>query len=206
MMTRPPVDPLTPAIQPVVSPAAREQVIAVLTERFANDHLTLEEFERRTAAAYAATTPAALAVLTADLGLTAVPGTRSSVPSMHVGVLLGNVVKKMDRVPRHLSVRSALGNIELDLTQAVFPPGVTEIELHAFMGNIEIQLPKNVGVEDHVSTVLGSFEYRRHPRASSWVEASGNVSVVRFTGKVTMSSAEVVIRRDSGEFRSVDDE
>src|SRR5437763_1518099 len=205
-MTRPPVDPPSFSIQPVVSPAAREQVIAVLTERFANDHLTLEEFERRTAAAYAATTPAALAELTADLGVTAVPGTRSSIPQMNVGAVLGSVVKKMDRVPRHLSVRTVLGNVELDLTQAVFRPGVTDIALHASMGNIEIQLPKNVGVEDHVSALLGSFEYRRHPRATSWAETSGNVSVVRFTGKVTMSSAEVVIRRDSGEFRSVDDD
>src|SRR4051812_6815237 len=205
MMTRPPVDPPSSAMTPVVSPAAREQAIAVLTERFANDHLTLEEFERRTAAAYAAQTPAALAELTADLGVTAVPGTRSSLPQMSVGVVLGSVVRQMGQVPRHLSVRTVLGNIELDLTQAVFPPGVTEIALRAFMGNIEIQLPKNVGVEDHVSTVLGSFEYRRHPRASSWVESSGITSVVRFTGKVTMSSAEVIIRRDSGEFRSVDD-
>jgi hypothetical protein len=206
MMSRPPVDPPSPAIQPVVSPAAREQVIAVLTDRFANDHLTLEEFERRTAAAYAATTPAALAALTADLGVTAVPGSRASLPKMNIGVVLGSIVRQMDRVPRHLEVRTVLGNVELDLTQAAFPPGVTEIALNAFMGNIEIQLPKNVGVEDHVSAVLGSFEYRRHPRASSWVESSGITSVVRFTGKVTMSSAEVVIRRDSGEFRSVDDE
>ena len=205
MMTEPPVDPPAHSMSPVVSPAAREQAIAVLTERFANDHLTLEEFERRTAAVYAATTPAALAELTADLGVTAVPGTRSSMPSMNVGVVLGSVVKKMDRVPRHLSVRTVLGNVELDLTQAMFPPGVTEIALHAFMGNIEIQLPKDVGVEDQVSTMLGSFEYRRHPRASSWVESSDIASVVRFTGKVTMSSAEVVIRRDSGEYRSVDD-
>jgi hypothetical protein len=206
MMTTPPVDPPPPAIQPVVSPAAREQVIAVLTDRFANDHLTLEEFERRTAAAYAATTPAALAALTADLGVTAVPGSRASLPKMNIGVVLGSIVRQMDRVPRHLEVRTVLGNVELDLTQAAFPPGVTEIALNAFMGNIEIQLPKNVGVEDHVSAVLGSFEYRRHPRATSWVESSGITSVVRFTGKVTMSSAEVVIRRDSGEFPSVDDE
>ena len=66
---------------------------------------------------------------------------------MNIGVMLGSVVRQMDRVPRHLSVRTLLGNVELDLTQAVFAPGVTEIELHAFMGNIEIQLPKNVGVE-----------------------------------------------------------
>ena len=58
--------------------------------------------------------------------------------------------------------------------------------------------PPHVGVEDHVSTVLGSFEYRRHPRASSWAETSKVASVVRFTGRVTMSSAEVVIRNDIG--------
>jgi hypothetical protein len=206
MMTRPPVDPPAQAMAPVVSPAAREQVIAVLTDRFANDHLTLEEFERRTAAVYAATTPEALGALTADLGVTAVPGTRASLPAMHIGVLLGSVVRDLREVPRQLEVRTVLGNVELDLTQATFPPGVTEISLRAFMGNIEIQLPKNVGVEDHVSTVLGSFEYRRHPRANSWAESSGISSVVRFTGKVTMSSAEVVIRRDSGEFRSMGDD
>ena len=105
----------------------------------------------------------------------------------------------MHAVPRHLDVRTVLGNVELNLTRASFAPGVTEIALHAFMGNIEIQLPAHVGVEDHVSAVLGSFEYRRHPRATSWIETSNVASVVRFTGRVTMSSAEVVMRRD-GEY------
>ena len=180
-----------------VSPAAREQVIALLTERYAQDHLTLDEFERRAAAAYAARSPADLQALTADLGETPpVPATRSSLPSMNVGVVLGNIVRDMHAVPRRLDIRTVLGNIELDLTRASFAPGVTEISLHAFMGNIEIQLPAHVGVEDHVSAVLGSFEYRRHPRAASWAESSRVTSVVRFTGRVTMSSAEVVIRKE----------
>jgi hypothetical protein len=191
-----PVDPSASAMAPPVSPAAREQVIALLTERYAQDHLTLEEFERRAAAAYAARSPADLAVLTADLGGGNVPAARSSLPAMNIGVVLGNIVRDMHAVPRRLDVRTVLGNIELDLTRASFAPGVTEISLHAFMGNIEIQLPPHVGVEDHVSAVLGSFEYRRHPRAASWVEGSRVASVVRFTGRVTMSSAEVVIRND----------
>ena len=115
---------------------------------------------------------------------------------MNVGVVLGSIVRNMHAVPRALDVRTVLGNVELDLTHASFAPGVTEISLHAFMGNIEIQLPPHVGVEDHVSAVLGSFEYRRHPRATSWAESHHVTSVVRFTGRVTMSSAEVVIRRD----------
>ena len=196
MTTDQPVDPRAPTLAPPVSPAARERVVALLTERYAQDDLTLEEFERRATAAYAARTPDELTALTADLGNAEVPSSRASLPSMNVGVVLGSIVREMHAVPRVFDVRTVLGNIELDLTQASFAPGVTEISLHAFMGNIEIQLPPNVGVEDHVSTVLGSFEYRRHPRASSWAESSMIASVVRFTGRVTMSSAEVVIRND----------
>jgi hypothetical protein len=191
-----PVDPPASTMAPPVSPAAREKVIAVLTERYAQDHLTLDEFERRAAAAYAARTPGDLAALTADLGDAPIPVSRASLPAMNIGVLMGNVVREMHAVPRRLDVRTVLGNIELDLTHASFAPGVTEISLRAFMGNIEIQLPPHVGVEDHVSAVLGSFEYRRQPRASSWAEASRVACVVRFTGRVTMSSAEVVIRND----------
>ena len=167
MTTDPPVDPRAPTLAPPVSPAARERVIAVLTERYAQDHLTLDEFERRAAAAYAARSPDELAVLTSDLPHGEVPTTRASLPAGNVGVVLGSIVRDMHAVPRAL-------------------------------GDIEIQLPPHVGVEDHVSAVLGSFEYRRHPRASSWVESSKITSVVRFTGRVTMSSAEVVIRNDIG--------
>ena len=198
MTTDPPVDPRAPTLAPLVSPAARERVISLLTERYAQDHLTLDEFERRAAAAYAARSPDELAVLTADLPHGEVSGPRPSLPAGNVGVVLGSIVRDMHAVPRVLDVRTVLGNVELDLRHASFASGVTEISLHAFMGNIEIQLPPNVGVEDHVSAVLGSFEYRRHPRASSWVESSKITSVVRFTGRVTMSSAEVVIRNDIG--------
>ena len=199
MTTDPPVHPHgSQSLGPPVSPAAREQVIAVLTDRYAQDRLTLDEFERRAAAAYAAPNSAALAALIADLGDGGVPATRASLPAGNVGVVLGSIVRDMHAVPRHLDVRTVLGNVELDLTRASFAPGVTEISLHAFMGNIEIQLPSHVGVEDHVSAVLGSFEYRRHPRAASWADSSSVTSVVRFTGRVTMSSAEVVMRKDAG--------
>jgi hypothetical protein len=198
MTTDPPVDPHAPTLAPPVSPAARERVVSLLTERYAQDHLTLDEFERRATAAYAARSPDELALLTADLPHGEVSATRPSLPAGNVGVVLGSVVREMHAVPRVLDVRTVLGNVELDLTHASFAAGVTEISLHAFMGNIEIQLPPSVGVEDHVSAVLGSFEYRRHPRASSWAESSKVASVVRFTGRVTMSSAEVVIRNAIG--------
>jgi hypothetical protein len=203
MTTDQPVDPHAPTLAPPVSPAARERVVALLTERYAQDDLTLDEFERRATAAYAARTLGELSALTADLGDADLPAGRASLPSMNVGVVLGSVVRDMHAVPRVLDVRTVLGNVELDLTHATFAPGVTEISLHAFMGNIEIQLPAHVGVEDHVSAVLGSFEYRRHPRAASWAESHHVTSVVRFTGRVTMSSAEVVIRKDTDRAASI---
>jgi hypothetical protein len=193
------VDPRSQSLAPPVSPAAREQAIEELTKRFANDQLTMDEFERRAAAVYAASSSAALSALTADLQQPMPRPVANSGPIMNVGAVLGSVVRQgAIAVPYRMSIRSILGNVELDLTTATFAPGVTEIELRAFMGNIEIQLPPHVGLEDHVNTVLGSFEYRRHPRAQSWVEASGNSSVVRFTGKVVMSSVEVVVRADGG--------
>ncbi|MDB4884287.1 MAG: hypothetical protein JWL95_3053 [Gemmatimonadetes bacterium] len=194
-MIEPPVDPRSPTIMPSVSPAAREQVIAELTRRFASDELTMDEFERRAAAVYAAASPAALTALTADLGQQLPRPTLRAGQAMVIGAVLGSVVRGGEiSVPDKLEVRALLGNVELDLTHATFPPGVTEIELHAMMGNIEIQLPPHVGLEDHVSTVLGSFEYRRQPRASSWTEGSKIESVVRFTGRVIMSSVEVTVR------------
>jgi hypothetical protein len=205
-MTQPPHDPPGQSVTTSVSPAERERVIAELTERFAHDHLTIDEFERRAAAAYAATTPAALTLLTADFQHPIAPVARSSAPPMQIGAVLGSVVKQgLIEMPDRLDVRSIAGNVELDLTRSHFPPGITEISVRAFMGNIEIQLPPNVGLEDHVSTVLGSFEYRRQPRASSWAAGSGVSSVVRFTGRVIMSSVEVVVRADDMSGDQIDD-
>jgi hypothetical protein len=178
-----------------VSPAAREEAIAELTKRFTHDQLTMDEFERRAAAVYAATTPAALMALTADLRQPIAHALPSFTTPMHVGAMLSSVVRQGSiAIPDRVRIRSIAGNVELDLTNAEFVPGVTEIHLNAFMGNIEIQLPPHVGIEDHVSTMLGSFEYRRQPRATNWTAGSANSSVVRFTGRVIMSSVEVTVR------------
>jgi hypothetical protein len=201
-MTQPPRDRPGQSITPSVSPAERDRVIAELTDRFAHDDLTMDEFERRAAAAYAATTPAALTMLTADLHrpMASAAGTAPiarGASGMRIGAVFGSVVRDgMMAVPDRLEVRAIAGNVELDLTRALFAPGITEIAVTAFMGNIEIQLPANVGLEDHVSTVFGSFEYRRQPRATSWAAGSAVNSVVRFTGRVIMSSVEVVVRAD----------
>src|SRR4026208_45734 len=122
MTTDPPVDQRVPTMVPPVSPAARERGLALLTERYSQDHLTLDEFERRAAAAYAARSPDELAELTADLPRgeapaaraaaalppappgADVPAARASLPAGNVGVVLGSIVRDMHAVPRALDV------------------------------------------------------------------------------------------------------
>ena len=206
-MREPPVDPPPAALAQTVSPAARESAIAELTKRFADDQLTMDEFERRAAAVYAAASPAALTALTADLQQPASHPVPSGRAQMNISATFGSTVRQGTmELPDQIEVRAFAGNVELDFTHARFLPGVTEITLRAVMGNIEIQLPPHVGLEDHVNTVLGSFEYRRLPRAQSWREASGVSSVVRFVGRVVMSSVEVTVRAEGAVDPLDDDE
>lgn len=60
-------------------------------------------------------------------------------------------------LPRHFRALAVLGNIELDLRDAVIGIGVSFIEAVAVMGNIEITVPPDVTVECDGDSLLGSF-------------------------------------------------
>jgi hypothetical protein len=83
--------------------------------------------------------------LVADLpAVAADPATGVSAPvtTRRIAAVLGNVEQSNSGViPSRLELRAVAGNLELDLTGARFAPGVTEISIRAFMGNVEIQLP-----------------------------------------------------------------
>ena len=181
-----------PAPVPAVAPDAREQVVAQLTEHFAQDRLSLEEFESRTTAAYEAITPEDLARVTA--GLPQQPRASSLVPSLPVRLeaVLGNLTRGGPlAVPAHLQVRAAAGNIELDLRQAHFGPGVTEIEVYALFCNMEVQLPGHMHVENHRSGTLSSFSCQQGSGDARPVSRDTSVRVVRFTGCTVLSNITV---------------
>jgi hypothetical protein len=176
---------------PALSPAAREEAIAQLTEGFAQDHLTLEEFEHRVAAAYAARSSTELETLTHDLVsaaarhavATAVAPTSTQLSAVFSSMERGGIVE----VPQRLILRAIAGNIELDLSHARFAPGVTEIVVRAFMGNVELKLPPGVQVENQGSAFLGSFE----AHVSGFTSTRRGRSIVRLVGRVVMSSVSV---------------
>lgn len=72
---------------------------------------------------------------------------------------------------------------------AEFPPGVTEINVRAVMGNVELELPEHVRVEDEGRALLANFSLRGRTRAREG-EA---VPMVRITGRWIMSNVEVEI-------------
>ena len=168
---------------------ARERVVALLSHHFAAGALTMEEFERRVSSVYGATGSATLDALVADLP--SITSASATVPAEgKLSAILSNTVRHGTMVvPRHLRLVAALANVELDLRDATFAPGVSEIEVSATMGNVEITMPPGVRVECTGSAFLGSFESRLRTPSSG--TAATSETIVRVLGRAILSSVEI---------------
>lgn len=187
-----PYSPLAP------SPAHRDQVVRYLSAAFAQDRLTLEELDTRLAAVYRAQTVAELGVLLVDpVQPTRSFGTeggesRLAAPQVVAprGVLMA-FMGGFERtgtwlVPRHLRIVAVMGGGELDLRDARFSPGVTEIELFGLMAGFEIIVPPGVRVECVGVGVAGGFGISGGD-ATDDLEAP----VLRINGFCVMAAAEI---------------
>jgi hypothetical protein len=102
-------------------------------------------------------------------------------------------------VPRDVRVRSRLGYVALDLTRATFQPGLTTIDLRAFMGYVEVRLPAGLRVESQGHAVAGYFSLRGSSRAGGEDAACA----VRVTGRAVLGYAECLVTK--GERRRLRD-
>jgi hypothetical protein len=177
--------------------AERERVVQTLSAHFAQDQLTLTEFEQRLERAYALTSADQLRSLVADLpAVSTFPATReplvpgpSLVPSSEVparGAIFA-VMGGGDRagswiVPRQLKIVALMGGAEIDLREARFGPGVTEIEVFVVMGAVEIIVPPGVHVETVGGAFMGGFELH----AGDATALSPANPVLRLSGLVIM--------------------
>ncbi len=180
----------TPSAAPIATPAVREQVVATLQVRFAEDHLSIAEFERRVAAAYQARTLAELDALITDLAPAVAVTDAATVPSHGriVTVLSNNERGGAMSVPRHLEIVSVLGNIALDLRDAIFGDSMTEIDISAVFGNVELTLPVGMRIESHGNAFLGSFD--DHSAHASGYPAD-STRTIRITGQAVFGSVEI---------------
>jgi len=190
----PPVAPST-----LLVPTEREAAIQTLSAAFAADHITAEEFERRATAVYEATTPRALAAVTADLPNPTESGVESPAKAMssQISTFLSTVERGGSlAVPSALTLRSVLGNIELDLRNARFVEGLTEIKVRCFVGNVDIILPEDVEVECHLPVFLANFAHVTSGHQPGSRPAPRRV--VRITGRAILGNVEITDAPRSG--------
>ena len=178
--------------------AQREAAVERLSSAFANDVIQIEEFEQRVADAYRAATRAELVRLTADLPPSVprgaeLPATREASDSpAPMPARVKGVFSSVERggyvaIPPRVEIVARVANIELDLRSAWFLPGITEIEVRSVLGNVEIQLPPDVMIENEGDWVISSVSFKR-PDA----EGAYPTSVVRITGRAVLSNIEIL--------------
>lgn len=176
--------PLSPPPRPEsqLSSAARERVIELLTRHFANDDLTEAQLDTRLQSVYAARTADELDAIVSDLpSLADTPRLDTRIRA----TLSGQERRLAGVVPRVLELKSRMGYVELDLRDATFAPGVTTIDVRAFMGYVEIRLPVGVRVENHGHALFGYFAVKGIDEDSE--------SIVRITGRAIFGYAEVFL-------------
>ncbi len=155
----------------------RQATIDALCEHFANDVMSIEEFERRVETAQSASTAEELQELLRDLPVGNVPAPlrgEAPAPTPSHGATAAADVKDKEfvvavlgssgRAGRWQPARknyavTVCGGAELDFRDAIMPPGVTELHVFTMCGGVDIIVPPGMTVESHGIALLGGFEH-----------------------------------------------
>ncbi|WP_374199295.1 DUF1707 domain-containing protein [Streptomyces sp. ISL-44] len=179
--------PAAPAPVPAPAPAAaelrasdadRDRIAQILADALAEGRLTSEEHSERLDSLYAVKTVGELELLVRDLPA---PGTAhtSAAPAYAahttaagytetvVAVCSSSARKGRWRPGALTRAVSVMGDITIDLTEAVFEQQVTEINVTCVLGNVEVLVPENVTLRGYGSGVLGNFEVRGEGRGET---------------------------------------
>jgi hypothetical protein len=155
-----------------ISKYAREKIIEHLKYSFTHDYLEQADFEKRLNIAVNTQNRGDLKTLVEDLPEAkeepestqeigpAVSINKGTVKekSVIVAIFSGTEKKGLWKPPKRLDLFVTMGGVELDFTTAVFPPGVTEINVFCLMGGVEITIPHGVNVDNQCISILGGVE------------------------------------------------
>ena len=186
----------------------RQVTIDALCEHFANDAMSVEDFEARVDVAHRATSVDELRTLLSDLpsgDLPAVPGGAATpgpfgrnpvAPREHVKetgyaiAILGGTRRTGRWTPARIThTISIMGGAELDFREAALPAGVTELKIYALMGGVEVIVPPGLNVESHGIGILGGFDH-----AGDELHADPGAPTLRVSGLAMMGGVDIKVR------------
>ncbi|MFE9924654.1 DUF1707 domain-containing protein [Streptomyces sp. NPDC005774] len=155
-----------------VSDADRDRVADLLREALAEGRLSPDEHAERVEGVLAAKTAGELEVFVRDLPgahqRRAVPASAPSRPTAGaipmdpddnvVAVFSAATRKGRWRAGRRIHVYAIFGNVEIDLSEAIFEHQQVMIKAFSVFGNVEVRVPENVSLRGLGGGVLGNFE------------------------------------------------
>ena len=197
------------ALPSVIGERERDRVVRDLGDHFAQEHLTLDEYEFRVQAALQATQWYQLDATTNDLpSLAASRGEPnvlddSTAEAMQGGsrvrtllAMMGGLVRRGSwLVPRRFRALAIMGGIQLDLRDATLSGSVTEVYALAIMGGVDITVPPGVRLEVDGLAIMGGFE----DQAGFPAIAHDNAPVVRVKGLALMGGVVTRMKPRGGD-------
>jgi hypothetical protein len=172
-----PHPPQAPARQPQApalraSDADRDRIADILRDALAEGRLTAEEHAERIDSVYRAKTVGELEPLVADLPAPGAGASRGPAPASYaagdpnaavtaeslVAVFSSSTRKGRWRVGSSTKAFALFGNIEIDLTEALFEQRLTVIDATSIFGNVEVTVPENISLHGNGTGVFGNFE------------------------------------------------
>ncbi|MFJ9628526.1 DUF1707 domain-containing protein [Streptomyces sp. NPDC101175] len=157
------------------SDADRDRIADILRDALAEGRLTADEHAERVEGVLSAKTVGELEVFIQDLpaahGHRAAARSYSPAPNRptdgaipaeadgHVVAVFSSAMRKGRwRAGRRLHAYALFGNVEIDLSEAIFEYQQVVIKAVSVFGNVEIHVPENVSLRGTGGGVLGNFE------------------------------------------------
>lgn len=163
-----PVVPAEPERVIRASDADRDRIADILRDALAEGRLDAEEHSERIDAVYRAKTVGELEPLVRDLpapnrhtdsGPHAYGSEEPTGPAENLVAVFSSTTRKGRwRVGRRTNAFSLFGNVEIDLTEALFEQRLTVINATSIFGNVEVRVPENISLRGSGSGICGNFE------------------------------------------------
>ena len=186
----------------------RQRAIDVLMEHFTKDTIDLAGFERRLDAVNRCSTSEQLRVLLRELPpLESTEPATDMIPAQGGGPIvvdadrvrdngfLISVLGGTNRAGRWIPARNnfaigVLGGLSLDFRESLLGPGLTDVNVLAVLGGVEIIVPPEMAVEVDGMAVLGGFEHQ----TDTPLRSDPNLPTLRIRGLALLGGVEVKVQ------------